>query len=228
MVKEMEPSHHYRDLLTKPTQLCEKRRHDFARKQPGSLQILLKALLNCSRGNEMRLLFVAATLTFALGGCTAAPDVEPAEGEPAPMADLPVEPDQGSSSDLPSEETESATPCSAEVEAAVEETIRAQTAAMAAGDFVLAHSYASSGFQALVSVEAFEELITLNYMPLVEASRLDFADCIHDRAFELAYLNVQLGETGSGAYQIRYVMLETPEGWRVSEASNLQSVGTTS
>ena len=118
--------------------------------------------------------------------------------------------------------------CSPDVAAQIEEVIRAQTAALAEGDFVTAHSYASASFRLGVSVQAFEALIVSDYEPLLTASRLEFSSCFEDPTYDAAAIDVQLGGAGDGVFQLRYGMVESEEGWRVNQASNLESLGSRS
>ena len=118
--------------------------------------------------------------------------------------------------------------CAPEMATDIENVIRAQTSALSAGDFETAHGYASPSFRLGVSVEAFEALIVSDYAPLLTATRLEFSSCQYDSRFDAAAIDVQVGGGGEGVFRLRYVMFESEEGWRVNQASNLESLGSMS
>jgi len=115
--------------------------------------------------------------------------------------------------------------CSQVIQSGIEKSINAQTASFAVGDFELAYSYASTSFQASVSLERFIGIIQGSYGPLISSSQLSFDNCLFYPNAELATIDVRFTEAGSEVYALRYVTVETELGWRVDGASALASIG---
>ena len=99
------------------------------------------------------------------------------------------------------------------------------TSAFATEDFELAYSFASPSFRSNVTLEGFVEIIAGSYGPLIESSELIFNDCLVDSDSGLALIDVRFLQAGNDVYGLRYLMMETMEGWRVQSASNLEVVG---
>ena len=115
--------------------------------------------------------------------------------------------------------------CDAYVQGGIESTVNAQTSAFSRDDFELAYSFASPSFRSSVTLEGFVEIIAGSYGPLIESSELIFSDCLVDLSSELALIDVRFLQAGNDVYGLRYLMIETMDGWRVQGASNLQVVG---
>lgn len=115
--------------------------------------------------------------------------------------------------------------CSAVTQAEIETTVNSQTKAFAENDFELAYSFASASFRSNVTLEGFVGIIASSYGPLIASSNLSFSDCLVSGDSGLALIDVRFLQAGNNVYALRYLMSETPEGWRVQGASNLQVVG---
>jgi len=115
--------------------------------------------------------------------------------------------------------------CYLELQEAVEATINSQTAAFAADDFELAYSYSSPYFQATVTVEQFVQLINGSYGPLIQSSNLVFSNCLTDSSEKLVVIDVRFIQQSNDVYGLKYLMVNTRDGWRVQAASNLGVVG---
>ena len=115
--------------------------------------------------------------------------------------------------------------CNASVQGGIESTVNAQTSAFSRDDFELAYSFASPSFRSSVTLEGFVEIIAGSYGPLIESSELIFSDCMVDLGSGLALIDVRFLQAGNDVYGLRYLMIETMDGWRVQGASNLQVVG---
>ena len=115
--------------------------------------------------------------------------------------------------------------CDAGVQGGIQSTVNAQTSAFASDDFELAYSLASPSFRSNFTLESFVEIIAGSYGPLIESSKLSFSDCLIDLASGLAVIDVRFLEAGNDVFALRYLMIETVDGWRVQGASNLQVVG---
>lgn len=137
----------------------------------------------------------------------------PTESKPAES-----QPDQGQSAPEP-------IVCSAEVLGGIESTIASQTQAFSSEDFELAYTFASPGFRANVPLRSFVGIIASSYGPLISSSTLAFRDCYTNSDKSLGVIDVSFVQGGEDVYGLRYLMVETPEGWRVEGASNLEVVG---
>ena len=115
--------------------------------------------------------------------------------------------------------------CDASVQQDIESTVNSQTSAFAADNFEIAYSFASPAFRSNVSLDGFVEIIAGSYGPLIESSQLSFRDCLVDYESGLALIDVRFLQSGNDVFGLRYLMVETQEGWRVQGASNLQLVG---
>jgi hypothetical protein len=115
--------------------------------------------------------------------------------------------------------------CDAGVQADVESTINSQTSAFASDNFEIAYSFASPSFRSNVTLDGFVEIIAGSYGPLIESSQLSFSDCLVDLDSGLALIDVRFLQSGNDVYGLRYLMIETNDGWRVQGASNLELVG---
>ena len=115
--------------------------------------------------------------------------------------------------------------CGASLQGGIETTVNAQTSAFSSDDFELAYSFASPSFRSSVTLEGFVEIIAGSYGPLIKSSELIFSDCMVDLGSGLALIDVRFLQAGNDVYGLRYLMIETIDGWRVQGASNLQVVG---
>lgn len=127
----------------------------------------------------------------------------------------------------PSEESEAQEPlaCSETTQGRIESTINSQTQAFSSEDFELAYTFASPGFRANVPLRSFVGIIAGSYGPLIASSTLSFRDCYTNPDASLGVIDVSFVQGGEDVYGLRYLMVETPDGWRVEGASNLEVVG---
>ncbi len=148
----------------------------------------------------------------------------PAETEATPVptkTSAPsAEPESTSSSELEA--------CSTEVQVAMEASIRSQTEALVAGDFELAHSYASPSFQSNVSVDSFALIISSGFRPLLTAENLTFSNCLNSQGQDLGVIDVRFVESEGNLIGSRYLLVATDEGWRIDAAGNLALIATES
>jgi hypothetical protein len=105
------------------------------------------------------------------------------------------------------------------------ETISSQTRAFSEDDFELAYSYASPNFKSGVNLRSFVAIIAGSYGPLISSSSLSFGECLMDPEQSFGLIEVNFVQSGENVYALRYVMVDTPDGWRVEGASNLAVVG---
>lgn len=127
----------------------------------------------------------------------------------------------------PEPEQEAAQPevCSTEIQELMEGTINSQTGAFAEDEFELAYSLASPSFREAVNLQSFVALISASYGPLIESSSLGFSECLMDQDESVGVVDVSFVQGGEDVYALRYLMVSTPEGWRVEGASNLEVIG---
>lgn len=110
------------------------------------------------------------------------------------------------------------TPCDVVTERAMGNTIGAQIDAFRAGDFEAAYNMAAPAFQANVSVEVFEGVITGGYQSLLEAQSHTLSDCI---VFPQSLANtvVTVRTTSGSTSTYYYEMVDTDQGWRILGAT---------
>lgn len=145
----------------------------------------------------------------------------------AGCAQAATNPPEPESSATPKEKQEESSPeaCDSVTQGSIEVTVNAQTSAFASGDFKLAYSFASPNFRTNVTLDAFTEIIAGSYGPLIGSSQLNFRDCVVDINAGLALIDVRFTQAGNDVYALRYVMIQSDQGWRVEGASNLEVVG---
>ena len=115
--------------------------------------------------------------------------------------------------------------CTESVQGGIESTINNQTQAFSKEDFQLAYTYASPSFRANVTLNSFVGIIAGSSGPLISSSTLAFRDCYTNIDASLGVIDVSFLQGGEDVYGLRYLMVETRDGWRVEGASNLQVVG---
>jgi predicted small lipoprotein YifL len=115
--------------------------------------------------------------------------------------------------------------CDEETQREIEEAIGLQTRAFADDNYELAYSFASPSFRSNVSLDGFVAIIAGSYGSLIESSQLRFSGCLINASNGLGLIEVSFLEAGNSVYGLRYLMIETPDGWKVEGASNLQVVG---
>lgn len=174
--------------------------------------------------------FAALGLLVVLVGCTPQASVEgdqpldaPAQVEPERLEQ--DEPD-GEEQPTDAEPQEVLSACESSERGQTQTIVQAQTGALGGGDFELAYSYATPGFQSAVSLEQFAGLIAASYQPLLGSADLEFGNCLIDQSATRVALDVVVRTTQGEALGLRYVLLDTEEGWRVDGASDFRLVGT--
>ena len=118
--------------------------------------------------------------------------------------------------------------CANDVQLTMESSIRSQTEALVAGDFELAHSFASPTFQSNVSVDSFAFIISSSFRPLLTAENLTFSNCLNNQGQDLGVIDVRFVDSEGSLYGSRYLLVATDEGWRVDAAGNLALIATES
>ena len=169
---------------------------------------------------------IARQLTFAISAllllvCCAQPHAEIVSEPETPTAEAQPEPTQSEAPTIEGGPIE----CDASLKGGIESTVNAQTSAFSSDDFELAYSFASPSFRSNVTLEGFVGIIAGSYGPLIESSELIFSDCLVDLGSGLALIDVRFLQAGNDVYGLRYLMIETMDGWRVQGASNLELVG---
>lgn len=167
----------------------------------------------------------ALVLVALLAGCAGSPEPQVAESssEPEPTqsaSTTPTDPE-------PLEEPEAQEPiaCSEVAQGGIESAINSQTQAFSNEDFELAYTFASPSFRANVTLNSFVGIIAGSYGPLISSSTLSFRDCYTNPDESLGVIDVRFVQGGEDVYGLRYLMVDTPDGWRVEGASNLEVVG---
>lgn len=164
-------------------------------------------------------------LLFFLVGCaqvtsdtTQPAKVESKEPTQSPTPETAPEP-------APNAEAETSAVCSSEVQGEIEATINAQVEAFGAADYETAYSYASEFFRAAVSLESFIVIIDDSYGPLITSSNLVFSNCLTGPQESIGIIDAKFLQQNNEVYSLRYLLLNSGQGWRVQGASNLQIVG---
>ena len=158
----------------------------------------------------MKCSVVALTALLLLAGCSAE-----AAGDDV----------QAPSANTPSEAPTAPGLCDVTTERAMAATIGTQIDAFRAGDFEAAYEMAAPAFQASVSLEVFEAVITNGYASLLEAQSHRLSDCIVFPQ-RLANTVVTVRTTGGSTATYYYEMVKTDLGWRVLGANAIAPVGT--
>jgi hypothetical protein len=167
--------------------------------------------------NTSRLIAAAAVLIF-VSGCTQLPTAEVQEPGQSQAESEPGQTEEPGAQNEPVD-------CDQKTQIAIEEVINSQTKAFAESNYELAYSYASESFRSGVSLEGFVAIIASSYGPLIESSKLRFSGCLVNPNAGFAVIDVSFLQAGDFVYGLRYLVTDTPDGWRVQGASNLQVVG---
>lgn len=169
--------------------------------------------------------FVAGvSVAVLLVGCSPATDLIE-QGQPE--TSVPDEPDgpEQPTPDTP-EPVDVLMECSAGERVAAENVVTSQTDALREGDFERAYSFASPGFRASVPLDDFTGLILVSYQPLLADANLEFGDCVIDEDKSGLALDVIVRMDNTDSVGLRYVLVDSDEGWRVDGASDFQLFGT--
>jgi hypothetical protein len=163
-------------------------------------------------------LLIALTLLLLFVGFSLVPPSESPESNNSPTEIVPEQSDTPQSETVP-------VPCEQSTQEAIEITVNSQTQAFAQDNFELAYSFASPSFRSSVSLDGFVAIIAGSYGPLIESSELRFSDCLANSNGGFALIDVSFLQAGDFVYALRYLMVETSDGWRVDGASDLEVVG---
>ena len=106
------------------------------------------------------------------------------------------------------------TPCPAPDTQEIQDTIRAQSMALAEEDFATAYTFASPSFRDSVSLEQFERVITRQYDMLLTFQSARFGRCDVDGTGR-ASVSVEVRSAGYPPVTMRYEMVNGDQ-WRVS------------
>ena len=159
------------------------------------------------------IVFLAFLVGCAQPGTPGTPESGESQAEP-----LPSKSEEGEAQNEP-------IACQEQAQKAIEETVNSQTKAFSDSDYELAYSFASPAFRSSVTLEGFVAIIAGSYGPLIDSSELRFSDCLINSATGRALIDVSFLQSGDFVYALRYLMIDTPDGWRVEGASNLEVVG---
>ncbi|MEK9578640.1 MAG: DUF4864 domain-containing protein [Aquiluna sp.] len=170
----------------------------------------------------LRVVFPLAAAAM-LAGCTAVVSSDEPTQATSPSSSVSPEPSSAPEPD----ESPSQAPigCESPAELEIQEVINNQVAAFGDGDFERAYGYASGAFRANVSLEGFIEIIDGSYGPLIGSSDLVFNDCFVTAENLLAVIDAKFIQQTNEVLGLRYLMLNTDQGWRVQGASNLELLG---
>jgi hypothetical protein len=69
------------------------------------------------------------------------------------------------------------------------------------------------------------QIIASSYGPLIDSSQLRYSNCLVNTDVSFALIDVSFLQSGDFVYALRYLMTQTPDGWRVEGASDLEVVG---
>jgi hypothetical protein len=163
-------------------------------------------------------LLVSIALIAIVSGCSQlqpiqAPEPTSTETESAPDQNQEPKPDDGP------------VPCQEEIQGEIEKTVNAQTSAFAQSNYELAYSFASPAFRSNISIDGFVQIIASSYGPLIDSSQLRYSNCLVNTDVSFALIDVSFLQSGDFVYALRYLMTQTPDGWRVEGASDLEVVG---
>lgn len=166
----------------------------------------------------------AVSVAVFLAGCSPAADFTE-QGQPE--SSIPAEP-EGSEQPTPDtpEPVNVLVECSAAERVAAENVVTGQTDALREGDFERAYGFASPGFRDSVPLDDFTGLILVSYQPLLVDATLEFGDCVIDSDKTGLALDVIVRLDNADSVGLRYVLVDSDEGWRVDGASDFQLVGT--
>lgn len=164
-------------------------------------------------------------LIALLAGCASSVEPQVALTSAEPKQSPSASPSPSEEESLPEPEASEPIACSEAAQAGIETTINAQTQAFSNEDFDLAYTFASPSFRANVPLASFVGIIAGSYGPLISSSTLSFRDCFTNPDASVGVVDVSFVQSGEDVYGLRYLMVETPDGWRVEGASNLEVVG---
>jgi hypothetical protein len=175
----------------------------------------------------LRIPVLALVALVLISGCAQmeSADQEPSSS-PSELQETQTQaPEPAPSTTAPTEDAFAPETCTQEVQLEIERTISAQTQAFAENEFEAAYQLASPRFRASVTLNAFVAIISGSYGPLISSSSLDFNDCLMSAGADVGIIDVSFVQGGQDVYALRYLIVETTDGWRVEGASNLEVVG---
>lgn len=168
---------------------------------------------------------LVAVSVFALLGCSSPPVEMGAADSPSTTPPVPSPQSESPPVESPPEEPETVEvleSCTDQQLSGAQYTVTSQTDALRDGDFDAAYSYASPGFQSVVTLEQFSALILASYQPLLAANAtLEFGECLVGNGAEQLAIDVVLRGSGENALGLRYILVDGEQGWSVDGASNI-------
>jgi hypothetical protein len=105
--------------------------------------------------------------------------------------------------------------CAQDIRDDVEDTVRGQTRAISARDYVKALEYSSERYRSSTTPEIFGALIESSYDYLITTSDYEFSDCYvyDDPELEVVTITAQYGDV-----DLAYYLVEEDEAWRIDLA----------
>ena len=170
-------------------------------------------------------LFGSIAFIALLAGCAGSPVMQDSLDQVQPEQTQSATPSPTATESPEQPESQEPIGCTESIQGGIESTINNQTQAFSQEDFELAYTYASPSFRANVTLNSFVGIIAGSYGPLISSSTLAFRDCYTNLEASLGVIDVSFVQGGEDVYGLRYLMVETPDGWRVEGASNLEVVG---
>ena len=169
----------------------------------------VKKALACRQGR-----WLALAMVWMLAGCaiesTTMQELEenPAATESTPPKTLDPSPE------------ESPIPCPQEISAEIETVILAQSASFALRDYETAYSYSSESFQAAVSLDLFERLISRNYEMLLYFEEAVFGACELAATGTTAAVFVEVRSSFQAPVIMEYELVSEKNAWKVFAVTN--------
>jgi len=100
--------------------------------------------------------------------------------------------------------------------------VHSQFRALQAADFPRAYQHASAGMQEKFSVEQFEEMVRVDYAPIIEADRVEFG-AVDIRGRHAVVRVFFVGEDG-GVTPCIYSLVNEGETWKIDGARILRRI----
>ncbi len=158
--------------------------------------------------------WLAFAMVWMLAGCatesTTMQELEesPAATEPTPPKTLEPSPE------------ESPIPCPQEISAEIETVILDQSASFALRDYATAYSYSSENFQAAVTLDLFERLISRNYEMLLYFEEAIFGACELAETGTTATVSVEVRSSFQAPVIMEYELVSEKNAWKVLAVTN--------
>ena len=99
--------------------------------------------------------------------------------------------------------------------------VASQAQALGNGNFAEAYSYASSAFQASVTVEQSRALITANYAVLTQSPEMMPQRCVATEDGTRGALDIRLDPVTGPLLELRYLLVFEEDEWRIDGANSV-------